>query len=114
LKQFPIPLPPLDEQRQILDEVDDQISVIDHLEEDLVAKLQSAQGLRQAILCQAFAGKLVPQDPNDEPASELLKRIGCEREARAREATPTPSRKSTNGPHTGRRGRPKKNLTKAN
>ena len=38
------------------------------------------------MLKQAFTGKLVPQDPNDEPASELLKRIAAEREARAREA----------------------------
>ena len=38
--------------------------------------------LRQAILHQAFGGPIVPYDPNDEPASELLKRIAAEREAR--------------------------------
>ena len=43
-------------------------------------KLQNAQALRQSILRHAFTGKLVPQDPNDEPASELLKRIAAERE----------------------------------
>ena len=66
--------------------VEDQLSVIDHLEADLDAKLKNAQALRQAILRYAFTGQLVPQDPNDEPASKLLERIAAEREARAREA----------------------------
>jgi len=52
------------------------------LESDLDAKLKNAQSLCQAILRHAFTGQLVPQDPNDEPASELLKRIATEREAR--------------------------------
>lgn len=73
------PLPPLAEQEAIVEIVEDQLSVIDHLEADLDAKLKSAQALRQAILRRAFAGKLVPQDPNDEPAAELLKRIAAER-----------------------------------
>ena len=52
------------------------------VEADLDAKLKAAQSLRQAILRHAFSGQLVPQDPNDEPASELLKRIAVERSAR--------------------------------
>ncbi len=47
---------------------------------ELDAKLKSAQSLRQAILRHAFTGRLVTQDPDDEPASELLKRIAVERE----------------------------------
>ena len=43
----------------------------------------------QAILSHAFTGQLPPQDPNDEPASELLKRISAEREARLKAAAPT-------------------------
>lgn len=74
-----IPLPPLAEQEAVVELVEDQLSVIDHLEADLDAKVESAQALRQAILRRAFAGKLVPQDPNDEPAAELLKRIAAER-----------------------------------
>lgn len=78
-----IPLPPHSEQLAIVDAVRVQLSVIDHLERDLDARLKSAQSLRQSILRHAFTGQLVPQDPNDEPASELLKRIAAEREARA-------------------------------
>ena len=50
------------------------------------AKLKGAQALRQSILRHAFTGQLVPQDPKDEPAAELLRRIAAEREARARQA----------------------------
>jgi len=78
------PLPPYHEQDAIVETVEDQLSVIDHLERDLDARLKSAQALRQSILRHAFTGQLVPQDPNDEPASELLKRIATEREERAR------------------------------
>lgn len=60
--------------------------MIDHLEADLDAKLKSARALRQSILRHAFAGQLVAQCPNDEPASELLKRIAAEREERGRQA----------------------------
>lgn len=80
------PLPSLVEQEVIVETVEDQLSVIDHLEADLDTKLKSAQSLRQAILRHAFTGQLVPQDPNDEPASKLLERVAAEREARAREA----------------------------
>ncbi|HRH89310.1 MAG TPA: restriction endonuclease subunit S [Rubrivivax sp.] len=84
VREIEIPLPPLAEQEAIVEVVEDQLSVIDHLEADLDAKLRSAQALRQAILRRAFAGKLVPQDPNDEPAAELLKRIAAERAVSAR------------------------------
>jgi type I restriction enzyme S subunit len=76
---------PLGEQHAIAVELADQVSVIDHLESDLEAKLKSASTLRQSILGAAFEGKLVPQDPNDEPATELLKRIAAEREERQRQ-----------------------------
>jgi type I restriction enzyme, S subunit len=88
LKSLVVPLPPEREQATIVEAVENQLSMIEHLEADLETKLKSAQALRQSILRDAFAGKLVPQDANDEPASELVKRIAAEREERARQIKP--------------------------
>ena len=81
-----IPLAPVAECLELVEAVEDQLSVIEHLEADLEAKLKSAQALRQSILRHAFTGQLVPQDPKDEPAAELLKRIAAQREELARQA----------------------------
>ena len=86
IEKLTLPLPPTDEQETIVEAVEDQLSVVGHLEADIEAMITSAQGLRQSILKHAFGGKLVPQDPNDEAASELLKRIVAERQEKAREA----------------------------
>jgi type I restriction enzyme S subunit len=110
LKRAPVPLPPTAEQEAIVDAVEDQLSVIDHLEADLDAKLTNAQALRQSILRHAFSGKLVPQDPNDEPASELLKRIAAERDLRAREAAVA---KRLNGHKPGRAETPRRKNPRA-
>lgn len=96
VREIEVPLPPLAEQEAIVELVEDQLSVIDHLEADLDAKLKSAQALRQAILRRAFAGKLVPQDPKDEPAAELLKRIAAERASSA-QARPATKRRGVKG-----------------
>jgi len=82
----PLILPPLAEQQAIVEAVEDHLSVIDHLESELSADLASAGTLRQSILRHAFTGRLVPRDPSDESASELLKRIAAGRDARAHEA----------------------------
>ena len=84
----PVPLPPLAEQRRIVSEVERRLSVIQQAEASVEANLTRAGRLRQSILKQAFSGKLVPQDPNDEPASVLLERIRAEREAAASAAKP--------------------------
>ena len=86
LAAFTFPLPPVAEQEAAIGTSENQLSVIEQLEADIDAKLQSAQTLRQSILKHAFTGKLVPQDPHDEPAAELLKRIAAERTARTRQS----------------------------
>ena len=78
---IPLPLPPLSEQYRIVAEVERHLSVIQKAEAAVDTSLKRAERLRQSILKQAFSGQLVPQDPDDEPASVLLERIRAEREA---------------------------------
>jgi type I restriction enzyme S subunit len=79
LNPVTIPLPPLVEQNKIVDEIESCLSIADKVEFIINAELKRAERLRQSILKQAFSGKLVPQDPNDEPASVLLDRIKQEK-----------------------------------
>ena len=81
IQDVAVPLPPLAEQCRIVAEVERRLSVIQQAEASVETNLIRAERLRQSILKQAFSGKLVPQDPNDEPASVLLERIRAEREA---------------------------------
>jgi type I restriction enzyme S subunit len=76
---LPIPLPPPEEQYQIVAEVERLVSIVTQLEGVVDSNLKRAERLRQSILREAFAGRLVPQDPTDEPASVLLERIRMER-----------------------------------
>jgi type I restriction enzyme, S subunit len=79
IKTLASPLPPIVEQQRIVAEVERRLSVIEEVEIAVIANLKRAERLRQAILKRAFEGKLVAQDPNDEPASVLLERIRAER-----------------------------------
>ena len=83
VSNLPIPLPPLEEQAVIVQELKKLLSVIEQLDGEIGTQLASADALRQAILKKAFAGQLVPQDPNDEPATILLERIRAEKAARS-------------------------------
>lgn len=74
-KPFPLIIPPLSEQQVIVSEVERRLSVADAVEVVVDAELKRSDALRQSILKQAFSGKLVPQNPNDEPAEKLLERI---------------------------------------
>jgi len=76
---FCVPLPPLNEQKNIVVGIERFLSIIDQSEMLIALELNRSQSLRQSILKRAFEGKLVPQDPNDEPASVLLERIKAEK-----------------------------------
>ena len=79
LGEFTFILPSLTEQERIVSELERHLSGTDVAEATLDAELKRAERLRQSILKRAFSGKLVPQDPNDEPASVLLEKIQAEK-----------------------------------
>ena len=75
-----IPVCIIKEQEQIVQEIESRLSVCDKIEESVESGLIKIEHLRQSILKKAFEGKLVPQDPDDLPAEELLKQIKIEKE----------------------------------
>ena len=94
VSNLPIPLPSLEEQGAIVQELKKLLSVIDQLDGEIDTQLASVNSLRQAILKKAFSGQLVPQDPHDEPASVLLDRIRTEKAAQSQNNT-RPRRRRT-------------------
>ena len=70
-----LPLPPFNEQKRIVNEVEKWFSIIDKIESGTIELESYVKQTKSKILDLAISGKLVPQDPNDEPAIELLKRI---------------------------------------
>lgn len=73
--------PPMDEQNEIVRRVDQLFAFADQLEAKVTTAQARIDRLTQSILAKAFRGELVPQDPNDEPASLLLERIQAQRAA---------------------------------
>ena len=80
------PLPPLAEQIEIVAAADLRLSAVKAMERSLTTCFQQSTAQRKNILRAAFSGQLVPQDPNDEPASVLLERIRAERSEREMQA----------------------------
>lgn len=99
LKSYLVPLCSLSEQRAIVAEIESRLSVCDKIEETIDNALKQAESLRQSILKKAFEGKLVPQDPDDEPVSVLLARIksGRKREEMAKPGAHGSGKKKTRG-----------------
>ncbi len=87
VKNYVIPLPPLAEQQEIVHRVEGLFALADQIELRLKQTHAQVEKLRPSLLAKAFRGELVPQDPMDEPALDLLKRIkgnGAESAARRR------------------------------
>lgn len=83
VKEFRIPLPSLEQQERIVREANSLLQVANRIEARYTTARIQAQRLSPLLLAKAFRGELVPQDPNDEPASALLERITTEREKTA-------------------------------
>ncbi|WP_256819597.1 restriction endonuclease subunit S [Pseudomonas putida] len=79
IRSFCLPLPPLIEQIEIVESINEAFDKIRTAKSWCVTELSRSAALRQSILKDAFSGKLVPQEPSDEPVAELLARIHAER-----------------------------------
>ena len=92
---WPLPLAvcSLPEQQEIVRLLDEQFEVIERNEREIDAALRRSEALRQSILHRAFSGKLVAQDPADEPATELLARL---RAGKAKATTEASGKKPRN------------------
>jgi type I restriction enzyme S subunit len=78
-KPVELVIAPLAEQERIAKEIEERFSFVDEVEKIVEASPKRAERLRHSILKNAFEGKLVPQDPSDEPAEKLLERIEKEK-----------------------------------
>ena len=81
MNEIPVHVPPPEEQAEIVRRVEQLFAFADQLEAKVASAKSRIDHLTQSILAKAFRGELVPQDPNDEPASVLLERIKTQRAA---------------------------------
>jgi type I restriction enzyme S subunit len=77
-RNYPIPLPPIEEQKEIVSQVEALLTKADKVEKQYLDAKAKLDRLNQSILAKAFRGELVSQDPKDEPAEVLLKNIKSE------------------------------------
>jgi type I restriction enzyme S subunit len=89
LAAYPFELPPIEEQQEIVRRAQELFTLADQLEARLNTARRIVNRLKPALLAKAFRGELVPQDPNDEPASVLLERIRAARQADAAAGKPS-------------------------
>lgn len=94
VKEFEIPLPPLDVQTKIVRRVEALFSLADRIEARANAARNQAQRLSPLVLAKAFRGELVQQDPQDEPASVLLQRLAATQPAKAKASRGRPRTKT--------------------
>ena len=80
LKQYLIPIPPIEEQKKIIKSINSLLEMVDLIDSNSNEVAELINFTKSKILDLAIRGKLVPQDPNDEPASVLLDRIQSEKE----------------------------------
>lgn len=99
LRALPVWLPPIAEQIEIVRRVQSLFAIADRIEARSTAARAQVARLTPLLLAKAFRGELVPQDPNDEPASALLSRIAAERTSAARSPrTRTPRKPASRQP----------------
>lgn len=84
VRSLPIVIPPLEAQHQIVREVRHCISAVNRISTEISYARKRASNLRKSLLAEAFAGRLVPQDPTDQPAVVLLEWIRAEQAAQPR------------------------------
>ena len=95
MRKIPVPIPPLPEQQGIVAKIERCFSIADKAETTIAVELKRAERLRQSMLKHAFSGKLVPQDPNDEPARGLLERIQVEKKQEPKQEKKTATKSKT-------------------
>lgn len=91
LGQLPVPIPPRSEQARLVAELQQMLGDLTRMKSSMTMSMNRGEGVRRAVLREAFTGRLVPQDPNDEPAIELLERIRAQLE---RTLKPKPRRRT--------------------
>lgn len=94
-QKYPIRLTSLQEQKEIVRRIESLFKLADNIEQQYQQAETNLETLNQSILAKAFRGELVPQDPNDEPASVLLERIRAERDKAKPKKSKTEKKRSS-------------------